>query len=90
MYQEELDGTMIYVVSILKFYMSKILIILLLIILAGLMDRGKKPLQAGEWTIVLKEPNKRKAATNSKQKIVLAQIPFYPNEGYYLSYPMVK
>ncbi|MFQ6640754.1 hypothetical protein Gotur_014348 [Gossypium turneri] len=52
------------------------------------MDRGKKPLQPGEWITVHKKSNKGNAATNSKKGFVPAQISFYPNQGYYVSYPM--
>ncbi|MFQ6639967.1 hypothetical protein Gotur_016369 [Gossypium turneri] len=54
------------------------------------MDRGKKSLQeiVGEWTTVHKKSNKGKAVSNSKKGFVPAQIPFYPNQGYYVSYPM--
>ncbi|MFQ6623860.1 hypothetical protein Gotur_003910, partial [Gossypium turneri] len=56
------------------------------------MDRGKKPLQeiVSEWTTVHKKPNKGKAESNSTKGFVPAQIPFYPNQGYYVSYPMVN
>ncbi|MFQ6622252.1 hypothetical protein Gotur_003127 [Gossypium turneri] len=56
------------------------------------MDRGKNPLKetVGEWTTVHRKPNKGKAESNSKKGFVPAQIPFYPNQGYYVSYPMVN
>ncbi|MFQ6652330.1 hypothetical protein Gotur_024256 [Gossypium turneri] len=56
------------------------------------MDRGKQPLKeiVGEWTTVHRKPNKGKAESNSKKGFVPAQIPFYPNQGYYVSYPMVN
>ncbi|MFQ6626204.1 hypothetical protein Gotur_005004 [Gossypium turneri] len=56
------------------------------------MDRGKKPLEKfGEWTTVHKRPNKGKT-TNLNQGFVTvpAQAPFYPNQGYYIHYPMVR
>ncbi|MFQ6665101.1 hypothetical protein Gotur_031966, partial [Gossypium turneri] len=56
-------------------------------------DRGKKkPLEkVGEWTIIHKRPNKGKIA-NSNQVFVniLVQESFYPNQGYYVPYPMVR
>ena len=54
------------------------------------MDRGKQPLIMGEWTTVHKKPNKEKAEANSKKGFVPAQQPYYPNQGYYVSYPMVN
>ncbi|MFQ6652424.1 hypothetical protein Gotur_024297, partial [Gossypium turneri] len=57
------------------------------------MDRGKKPLHqeiVGEWTIVHKKPNKGKAESNSKKRFVPAQKPYYPNQEYYVQYPMVN
>ncbi|MFQ6653642.1 hypothetical protein Gotur_024936, partial [Gossypium turneri] len=52
----------------------------------------KKPLEkVGEWTTVHKRPNKGKT-TNSNQGFVTipVQAPFYPNQGYYVSYPTVR
>ena len=56
------------------------------------MNRGKQPLKeiVGEWTTVHKKPNKGKAESNSKKGFEPAQKPFYPNQGYYVSYPMVN
>ncbi|MFQ6635163.1 hypothetical protein Gotur_010538 [Gossypium turneri] len=56
------------------------------------MDRGKKPLEkVGEWTTIHKRPNKGKT-TNSNQGFVTipVQTPFYPNQVYYVPYPMVR
>ncbi|KAK5811677.1 hypothetical protein PVK06_027032 [Gossypium arboreum] len=56
------------------------------------MDRGKKPLeQVGEWTTVHKKPNKGKSITPNQGFIKSSPQPsFYSNQGYYISYPMVR
>ncbi|MFQ6665767.1 hypothetical protein Gotur_032382 [Gossypium turneri] len=56
------------------------------------MDRGKKPLEkVGEWTTVHKKLNKGKT-TNSKQGFVTipAKASFYRNQGYYVTYLLVR
>ncbi|KAH1039074.1 hypothetical protein J1N35_040817, partial [Gossypium stocksii] len=56
----------------------------------GLMDRGKKPLM-GEWNVVHKKPNKGKVTKSNKGFVPIpTQEPFYPNQGYYVQYPMVR
>ncbi|KAH1128913.1 hypothetical protein J1N35_000291 [Gossypium stocksii] len=56
---------------------------------SGLMDRGKKPLM-GEWNTVHK-PNKGKITKSNQGFVPMPpQVPFYPNQGYYVPYPMVR
>ncbi|MFQ6644833.1 hypothetical protein Gotur_019545, partial [Gossypium turneri] len=56
------------------------------------MDRGNKPLEkVGEWTTVHKRLNKGKTINPNQGFVTLpAQISFYPNQGYYILYPMVR
>ncbi|MFQ6643099.1 hypothetical protein Gotur_017541 [Gossypium turneri] len=56
------------------------------------MDRGKKALEkVGEWTTIHKKPNKGKIINSNQEFVTIpAQAPFYPNQGYYVSYPMVR
>lgn len=66
------------------------------------MDRNKKPLeQVGEWTTVHKKPNKGKQINPNQgftpnqgltpnQGFTPILTGFYPNEGYYVPYPMVR
>ncbi|MFQ6667902.1 hypothetical protein Gotur_033763, partial [Gossypium turneri] len=58
-------------------------------------DRGKKTLEkVGEWTTVHKRPNKGKTfkSANPNQGFVTipSQVSFYPNQGYYIPYQMVR
>ncbi|KAH1047620.1 hypothetical protein J1N35_038404 [Gossypium stocksii] len=56
----------------------------------GLMDRGKKPLM-GEWNTVHKKPNKGKLTKSNQGFVPMpTQVSFYPNQGYYVPYPMVR
>ncbi|KAH1057397.1 hypothetical protein J1N35_035462, partial [Gossypium stocksii] len=57
---------------------------------ASLMDRGKKPLM-GEWNTDHKKPNKGKVTKSNQGFVPMpTQLPFYPNQGYYVPYPMVR
>ncbi|KAA3485339.1 RNA-directed DNA polymerase-like protein [Gossypium australe] len=59
----------------------------------GPMDRGKQPLKENDgWRTVHKKPNKGKSPMSPKQGFIAApsQVQFYPNQGYYVPYPMVN